>query len=388
MSPDAPAGAAPLADAAPLVDVVKRDWLPPSETFLRTQTGALRRWRHRCVGFERVPGPLERADDVLVDGLPGLGRLWTATPPDLVHVHWATEGVGLLPLLDRHDLPLVVTVHGLDVSRRRFGTDEAEHAHRADVRRVLRRAARVVAPSFHLASRAVAVGAPPERVTVAYIGVPLPPEPSTVSEPLAVPEADAAPDPDVAVVARLVPVKGVADVIRACALAASALGRPVTLRVVGDGPLRPELERLAADSRGVHARFLGALPHAEVLRTLAAARVVAGGSRVDADGAREGFGLGLLEASSLGRPVVAYDSGGVAEAVLHEVTGLLVPEGDVDALGAALARLLAEPGLADGLGRAGRARVAADLDVALCTPALERVYDEVLAGARREVAAP
>jgi len=364
-------------DAAPLVDVVKRDWLPPSETFLRTQTGALRRWRHRCVGFERVSGPLERADDVLVDGLPGLDRLWAATPPDLVHVHWATEGVGLLPLLDRHDLPLVVTVHGLDVSRRRFGTDGAEREHRADVRRVLRRASRVVAPSFHLASRAVAAGAPPERVTVAYIGVPLPPEP----DPGAVPEVD------VAVVARLVPVKGVADVIRACALAASALGRPVTLRVVGDGPLRPELERLAADSRGVHARFLGALPHAEVLRTLAAARVVAGGSRVDTDGAREGFGLGLLEASSLGRPVVAYDSGGVAEAVLHEVTGLLVPEGDVDALGAALARLLAEPGLADGLGRAGRARVAADLDVALCTPALERVYDEVLAGARREVAA-
>lgn len=388
MSPDAPAG------AAPLVDVVKRDWLPPSETFLRTQTGALRRWRHRCVGFERVPGPLERADDVLVDGLPGLDRLWAATPPDLVHVHWATEGVGLLPLLDRHDLPLVVTVHGLDVSRRRFGTDEAERAHRADVRRVLRRAARVVAPSFHLASRAVAAGAPPERVTVAYIGVPLPPEPLAVSEPSTVPEASTVPEPstvpevDVAVVARLVPVKGVADVIRACALAASALDRPVTLRVVGDGPLRPELERLAADSRGVHARFLGALPHAEVLRTLAAARVVAGGSRVDTDGAREGFGLGLLEASSLGRPVVAYDSGGVAEAVLHEVTGLLVPEGDVDALGAALARLLAEPGFADGLGRAGRARVAADLDVAPCTPALERVYDEVLESARREVAAP
>ena len=68
----------------------------------------------------------------------------------------------------------------------------------------------------------------------------------------------------------------------------------------------------------------------------------------------EGFGISYLEASVHGKPVVGFRTGGVEEAVLHDETGLLVPEGDLSAVAGAILRLEQDPGLCDQLGRRGR----------------------------------
>jgi phosphatidylinositol alpha-1,6-mannosyltransferase len=68
----------------------------------------------------------------------------------------------------------------------------------------------------------------------------------------------------------------------------------------------------------------------------------------------EGFGIAYLEAGFHGKPVVAYRSGGTAEAVLDSVTGWLVDEGDLDALRDAFARLIFDADLRERLGAAGR----------------------------------
>ncbi|RLE27128.1 MAG: hypothetical protein DRJ65_03750 [Acidobacteria bacterium] len=68
---------------------------------------------------------------------------------------------------------------------------------------------------------------------------------------------------------------------------------------------------------------------------------------------KEGWGIGAIEASACGVPVVASDSPGLSEAVLNEETGLLVPHGDLHALTAALDRLLRDPSLRDRLGTSG-----------------------------------
>lgn len=71
-----------------------------------------------------------------------------------------------------------------------------------------------------------------------------------------------------------------------------------------------------------------------------------------------GSGLGVaLEAMASQRPVVMTANPGVADYVAHEETGLLVPPGDPDALAGAICRLLSDPELAEGMGRAGRRRV-------------------------------
>ncbi len=71
----------------------------------------------------------------------------------------------------------------------------------------------------------------------------------------------------------------------------------------------------------------------------------------------EGFGLAAAEAQACGVPVIAAAASSLPEIVLHEATGLLVPPGDVDALAAALLRLLDEPESARRLGAAGRERI-------------------------------
>ena len=78
----------------------------------------------------------------------------------------------------------------------------------------------------------------------------------------------------------------------------------------------------------------------------------------------EPFGLVALEAGQARRPVVAFAVDGLVEAVDHDVSGLLVPPGDVEALADAMVRVATEPGLADRLGDGGHdpARAAADWD--------------------------
>jgi phosphatidylinositol alpha-1,6-mannosyltransferase len=125
--------------------------------------------------------------------------------------------------------------------------------------------------------------------------------------------------------------------------------------VIGDGPLRPELEALAR-ARGVadSVRFLGAVSDEQRDEWLSRANLLAMPSRLPGDGqAGEGFGIVYLEAGAYGKPVVAGSVGGSVDAVRDGESGLLVDPTDPRAVGEAIARLLLDPALASRLGRAG-----------------------------------
>ncbi|HXN37604.1 MAG TPA: glycosyltransferase family 4 protein [Solirubrobacteraceae bacterium] len=128
--------------------------------------------------------------------------------------------------------------------------------------------------------------------------------------------------------------------------------------VIGEGPLRAELEELAR-AQGVagSVRFLGALSDAQRDTWLRRARLLAMPSRLPA-GARagEGFGIVYTEAAAYGKPVVAGNVGGALDAVLDGQTGLLVDPADPRAVGEAIATLLLDFDLAQRLGRAGAQR--------------------------------
>lgn len=93
----------------------------------------------------------------------------------------------------------------------------------------------------------------------------------------------------------------------------------------------------------------------------------------------EAFGQTALESSACARPVVAYAAGGLRDAVVDGVTGLLAPVGDVAALRDRLDLLRRDRDLADRLGRAGRSRVAADFTLENQAAAYRQVYVEALA---------
>jgi glycosyltransferase involved in cell wall biosynthesis len=89
----------------------------------------------------------------------------------------------------------------------------------------------------------------------------------------------------------------------------------------------------------------------------------------------EAFGMALLEAQASGLPVVAGASGGVAEVVAHEVTGLLAPPGDAATFAAAVRRLIVDPGLRQRYGAAARRRVLAEHDLPAAAERLAAVID-------------
>jgi phosphatidylinositol alpha-1,6-mannosyltransferase len=161
--------------------------------------------------------------------------------------------------------------------------------------------------------------------------------------------------PVVVCLSRLVPRKGQDMLIRALpAIRQSVDG--TALVIVGNGPYRPTLDRLA-QQLGVaeHVVFTGAVPGAELPAHHAMADVFAMPCRTRGRGLDvEGLGIVYLEASASGVPVVAGRSGGAPETVRDGETGLIVDGRSVGDISRAVCGVLADPELAAKMGAAGR----------------------------------
>lgn len=135
--------------------------------------------------------------------------------------------------------------------------------------------------------------------------------------------------------------KGFALLIEAVARL-RARGLPVTAEIVGDGPLREELQQqIDAAGLGTAVRLLGPLTQAEVAELLGARRVFVAPFVIAADGNADGLPTVLLEAMARGIRCVAAEVTGVGEVIIPGQTGWLVPTGDVTGLTAAIAAALA-----------------------------------------------
>ena len=152
---------------------------------------------------------------------------------------------------------------------------------------------------------------------------------------------------------RLVAKKDPLATLEACRRAAQA-GADLRLTLTGDGPLRADVER-AAQNAGFPVHVVGAAEHAAVLDAMRVADVFCQHSRVDPEtGDEEGLPVAILEAMAHGLPVVSTRHAGIPEAVAEGVTGLLVDEGDVEAMAEHLTTLAKDPALRRRLGAAGR----------------------------------
>ncbi|MEV0531505.1 glycosyltransferase family 4 protein [Kitasatospora sp. NPDC050463] len=161
--------------------------------------------------------------------------------------------------------------------------------------------------------------------------------------------------PVVVCVSRLVPRKGQDTLIEAMPQILAEVPDTVLL-IVGDGPYRADLEKLA-EARGVRAavRFTGAVPWSELPAHYGAGDVFAMPCRTRRGGLDvEGLGIVYLEASATGLPVVAGDSGGAPDAVLEGETGYVVSGGSPAAAAERIVRLLNDEELRRRLGEAGR----------------------------------
>jgi D-inositol-3-phosphate glycosyltransferase len=283
-----------------------------------------------------------------------LEHAWAADPPDVVHSHFWMSGYATLRARPVRT-PVVHTFHALGVVKRRhLGAADPSPAGRLGIEtQITCSADRVVATCHDELRELCGIGANAGRVDVVPCGVDV---------HRFVPHGPTAPRDRqrrrIVSIGRLVPRKGVDDVIRALAALAD-----VELVIAG-GPSEaaletdPEARRLREVARraGVtdRVRLRGAVPRAEVPALLRSADVVV------CTPWYEPFGIVPLEAMSCGVPVVASAVGGMLDTVVDGVTGLHVPPRDPQALALALRRLLDDPDLCRRMGGDGRVRAVRD----------------------------
>jgi glycosyltransferase involved in cell wall biosynthesis len=173
-------------------------------------------------------------------------------------------------------------------------------------------------------------------------------------------------------VGRVVPIKRLDVLLRAVALA-TRQGTPVRLAIVGDGEIRPRLERLASEL-GIDniVNFLG---YRRDITGITAATDVA---VLSSD--NEGTPVWLIEAAAGGRPAVATAVGGVPEVVTAD-TGVLVPPGDEGAFARALAELAGDAGDRDRMGATARDLALARYSIDRLLADIDALYSELLGNA-------
>ncbi|WP_168582207.1 glycosyltransferase [Gephyromycinifex aptenodytis] len=368
----------------PTAAIWRSQWLPASETFVRDHVTHLDRWRPLTLGLtavddrlgivpDRAPFPANRLGRKL-------GRLSRRTgyagvydtflrshDASLLHAHFGTDATECRRIVRRLELPFIVTFHGYDATA--APRRDTDGRYRRELAEVFAQASVLLPVSNFIAGRIKALGAPADKVRVHYLGIPaLPTAPTPPEGPRQGPAR-------IVFVGRLEEGKGVDHLIQAFARLPRELRDEAQVDILGDGSLRPSLERLAHGIEG-RVRFHGRVSPAEVAATLADSTLFVGPSQPTAAGWDEGLGLVFLEAAQNGVPVLSYATGGVPEAVQDGVTGLLAPVGDMDALTAHMELLLRDTQMARRMGEAGRARIARDFDLSRQTQRLERIYDE------------
>jgi phosphatidylinositol alpha-1,6-mannosyltransferase len=269
------------------------------------------------------------------------------------------NATGLLEAISfRPELTLsahIVTSPAAAVVRRAVGAQTVQYFYAkeiADKPRLAAFAARradvAISISAYTTELLVAAGAPTGELHLIPPGVDLPSDPRP--EPAA--------RPTILTIARLADrYKGHDVLVRALRLVRERVPG-VEWVVIGDGPLRPELEALV-DSHGVadSVRFLGAVSDELRNSWLRRAHLLAMPSRLPGAGrAGEGFGIVYLEAGAYGKPVVAGNVAGAPDAVIDGESGLLVDPTDPAAVARAITRLLVDEELAARLGAAGASR--------------------------------
>lgn len=257
-------------------------------------------------------------------------------------------------------------------------------------------AGRVVAVSGAIARLLEGQGLPPAKIAVVPDALPIDAAESAVAGVERLSEATGAErralrarlagewraDPEAAWVGNVAALVGHKDQANFLKAAAALLKRRprAVFWVVGEGPLRRDLESLAR-RLGIAAavRFTGhqARPQ-DWLRSIDVFALSSWG---------EGMGSVLLEALACGTPIAATNAGGVPEVVEDDRTALLVPTRDADALAGAIGRLLSEPALGRRLAAAGRASLER-FSLSRHADAIERLYEAVVAERREAPAAP
>lgn len=357
--------------------------LPASETFIRNQMASYSAWKPTAVGAvaldtinaapddriifsNRIWGKAQKAFFRVTDLSLNLPRAIDSISPQVIHAHFAIDGMRMRAVAKRREIPLVVTLHGSDITASPSKPGIRGYRYRLRLKKLFRDANLLVAVSEHIARAAIALGAEPDKVSVLPLGVPWKPATDEICR-----------RKNIVFVGRLVEKKGLEFLLEALAQVRRDEIKDHRLIVIGDGPLRSNLEARSAELN-LPADFLGFLSPDEVHKHLEQAVCIAIPSVTGSDGDTEGLPTVVFEAFRASTPVVGFRHAGIPEAVSHGHSGLLTEERDISGLAVAVGYLLTMESETRQLGRNARAAFEEKYEILEQTKKLEAVYERLI----------
>ena len=377
--------------------VFRNNFLPYSETFIhdelrfhhRYETVVMARRKmnadrfegHNVVAVETIPEPRNRAASLFYAATTRSRLIQSAVANggfDIIHAHFGHNGIYALGFAERNRLPLVVSLHGGDVttliSKEKYKPGWWNYLTR--YKRMFRTADLFLAASQEMKTLIESVGCPPEKVVVFRLGIDL-------DTFVPAPEKRRTDPPLVVMTGRFVPKKGHELGIRAFAQALKQ-GVSAELVIIGDGLLKSRYLSLIGElSICDSVKLAGVLPPSAVKETIQSSSVVLAPSIVAPNLDRESGMIVAKEASACGVPVIGHIHGGIPDIIEDGKTGYLVREGDVDKMSAHLCSVLTNESLRVALGEAARRKMEREYNIRDRILALEEIYDSIVASHRR-----
>lgn len=296
-------------------------------------------------------------------------------PLDLIHAHFAIDGLYALKLAQKKGIPLVTTLHGFDVtvsnkdllaSRSPAWINYLLHQHK-----VKSHGDKFICVSDFIARQALQHGFPESKIIQHYIGIDV-----NKYQPRAKEDDQGI----ILHVARLVEKKGTAVLINAVKQV-KLLNPDVKLVIIGEGPLldglKAQVTSLGLDQT---VTFTGALPHVDVMAWMRKASMLVLPSITAKTGDAEGLGMVLLEAAVTGVPVIGTQHGGIPEAIIDEQTGFLVKERDDKQLAERISFLMKDEHKRFEMGKNARIFISEKFNLSKQTIKLEKIYQELIHG--------
>ena len=361
------------------------NWLPYSETFIYDQVKHARRYEPHVLARGLNPArenfPYNR-----VTSLNWFERLFyfKAYPSSkfvnvirennlkFVHAHFGTNGALVAATAKKADVPLIVTLHGVDV-----GILLNEHIpanylfYKRTYKRMFETAQLLLPASQELADCLVQLGAPESKIQIHRLGVD-----TSAFTPFTRPDRPA----QFLMIGRQVEKKGFEYGIRAFAKIAGK-HKESTLTLIGKGPLQEPLQALAAEL-GVADKviFKGSVPSAQMPAMLENYDVLVAPCIVAKNNDRDSGLIVLKEAGASAMASIGTFCGGLPEIIDDGKTGMLVAQRDTEKLAECMDALASDYSLRTQMGTAARAKIESDYDTVRQNEKLEEIFDTILRG--------
>ena len=375
------------------VGIFRNQLFKGSEVFIQQQAEALENFK-KCYIGRRVIGKKpegavahvlnERGD--LAGKISEIANAFTtsalpyqtvlkAQPLDLIHAHFAIDGLYALKLAQLKGIPLCTTLHGFDVtvSNKDLLTSRSPAwiSYFLHQKKLKNQGDKFICVSDFIAQQALRHGFPENKIVQHYIGIDIDKyKPRERQDYLGI----------ILHVARLVEKKGTAVLINAIKHVKER-NADVKLVIIGDGPLMGEL-KAQVSSLGLerNVTFTGALSHGDVMTWMRKASMLVLPSITAKTGDAEGLGMVLLEAAVTSVPVIGTRHGGIPEAIIDEHTGFLVRERDANQLAERIDYLLNNEQTSFEMGDNARNFIREKFNLSEQTLKLEKIYQELIHG--------